>query len=165
MGLPTFETAGMRLYKRLTFVAAGPIEKVLPGLPARPQRRRRARLARGLAASLSNGETLGPCPIPAKRPTPSRASRAFAAPAAPADAMRSPTPSRAWAARSSTSRSPSATSDVVLIVDLPDNVAATAVALTVNAAGGAATKMTLLISAEEVDEAAQRSVEYRPPGG
>jgi uncharacterized protein with GYD domain len=54
--------------------------------------------------------------------------------------------------------------DVVLIVDLPDNVAATAVALTVNAAGGATTKMTPLISVEEVDEAAQRSVEYRPPG-
>jgi uncharacterized protein with GYD domain len=54
--------------------------------------------------------------------------------------------------------------DVVLIVDLPDNVAATAVALTVNAAGGATTKMTPLISPEEVDEAAQRSVEYRPPG-
>jgi uncharacterized protein with GYD domain len=56
-------------------------------------------------------------------------------------------------------------SDVVRIVDLPDNVATTAVALTVNAAGGATTKMTPLISAEEVDEAAQRSVEYRPPGG
>jgi uncharacterized protein with GYD domain len=54
--------------------------------------------------------------------------------------------------------------DVVLIVDVPDNVAATAVALTVNSAGGATTKMTPLISAEEVDEAARRSVEYRPPG-
>ena len=37
-------------------------------------------------------------------------------------------------------------------------------ALTVNSAGGATTKMTLLISPEEVDAAAQRSVEYRPPG-
>src|ERR1700704_4225150 len=54
--------------------------------------------------------------------------------------------------------------DVVLIADLPDNVAATAVALTVNAAGGATTRMTPLISAEEVDQAAQRSIEYRPPG-
>jgi uncharacterized protein with GYD domain len=54
--------------------------------------------------------------------------------------------------------------DVVLIVDLPDNESATAVALTVNSAGGATTKMTPLISAEEVDAAAKRSVEYRPPG-
>jgi uncharacterized protein with GYD domain len=54
--------------------------------------------------------------------------------------------------------------DVVLIVDLPDNEAATAVALTVNSAGGATTKMTPLISPEEVDAAAKRSVEYRPPG-
>ena len=54
--------------------------------------------------------------------------------------------------------------DVVLIADLPDNTAAAAVALTVNSAGGASTKMTPLISAEEVDEAAKRSVDYRPPG-
>jgi hypothetical protein len=38
------------------------------------------------------------------------------------------------------------------------------VALTVNSAGGATTKMTPLISPEEVDAAAKRSVEYRPPG-
>ena len=55
-------------------------------------------------------------------------------------------------------------SDVVAIADLPDNAAATAIALTVNAAGGAATKTSLLMTPEEVDEAAQRSVEYRPPG-
>jgi uncharacterized protein with GYD domain len=55
-------------------------------------------------------------------------------------------------------------SDVVAIADLPDNAAATAIALTVNAAGGATTKTSLLMTPEEVDEAAQRSVEYRPPG-
>src|SRR5436189_5253957 len=47
--------------------------------------------------------------------------------------------------------------DVVLIVDLPDNVAATAVALTVNSAGGATTQMTPPISAQGGDEAAQRA--------
>jgi uncharacterized protein with GYD domain len=52
----------------------------------------------------------------------------------------------------------------VVIVDVPDNEAAAAVALTVNSAGGATTKMTPLISPEEVDAAAKRSVEYRPPG-
>ena len=66
--------------------------------------------------------------------------------------------------RSSTSPSPSATRTSSVIVDLPDNTAAAAVALTVNSAGGASTKMTPLISAEEVDAAAKRSVEYRPPG-
>ena len=54
--------------------------------------------------------------------------------------------------------------DVVLIADLPAAAAAAAVALTVNAAGGASTRMTPLISPEEVDEAAKRSVDYRPPG-
>jgi uncharacterized protein with GYD domain len=50
------------------------------------------------------------------------------------------------------------------MVDLPDHEAATAVALTVNSAGGAAVKTTVLLTPEEVDAAAQRSVDYRPPG-
>jgi uncharacterized protein with GYD domain len=54
--------------------------------------------------------------------------------------------------------------DVWAIVDLPDNEAAAAVALTVNAAGGATTKTTVLLTPEEIDEAAKRSVDYRPPG-
>jgi uncharacterized protein with GYD domain len=55
--------------------------------------------------------------------------------------------------------------DVVVIADLPDNEAATAVALTVNAAGGATTRTWPLITVEEVDAAAQRSVTYTAPGG
>jgi uncharacterized protein with GYD domain len=55
--------------------------------------------------------------------------------------------------------------DVVVIADLPDNEAATAIALTVNAAGGATTKTWPLITPEEVDAAAQRSVSYTAPGG
>ena len=55
-------------------------------------------------------------------------------------------------------------SDAYVIVDLPDNESAAAVALTVNAAGGAATRTTVLLTPEEVDAAAQRSVDYRPPG-
>ncbi len=54
--------------------------------------------------------------------------------------------------------------DAYVIVDLPDNESATAVALTVNAAGGATVKTVVLLTPEEVDAAAQRSVEYRPPG-
>ena len=54
--------------------------------------------------------------------------------------------------------------DAYVIVDLPDNESATAVALTVNAAGGATVRTVVLLAPEEVDAAAQRSVEYRPPG-
>jgi len=54
--------------------------------------------------------------------------------------------------------------DVQVIVDLPDNESAAAVALTVNAAGGATAKTTVLLTPEEVDAAAKRSVDYRPPG-
>jgi uncharacterized protein with GYD domain len=55
--------------------------------------------------------------------------------------------------------------DAYVTVDLPDNQAAAAVALTVNAAGGATASTTVLLTPEEVDEAAQRSVDYTPPGG
>ena len=54
--------------------------------------------------------------------------------------------------------------DAYVIVDLPDNESAAAVAVTVNAAGGATVKTVVLLTPEEVDAAAQRSVEYRPPG-
>jgi uncharacterized protein with GYD domain len=56
-------------------------------------------------------------------------------------------------------------SDAYVIVDLPDNESAAAVALTVNASGGASAKTTVLLTPEEVDAAAKRSVDYRPPGG
>jgi uncharacterized protein with GYD domain len=57
--------------------------------------------------------------------------------------------------------------DAVVIVDLPDNEAAAAVALSVDSAGGATTRTTVLLTPEQVDDAAKRSVEsvdYRPPG-
>ncbi len=54
--------------------------------------------------------------------------------------------------------------DSYVVVDLPDNEAAVALALTVNAAGGATLKTIPLLTPEEVDEAANRSVDYRPPG-
>jgi uncharacterized protein with GYD domain len=56
-------------------------------------------------------------------------------------------------------------SDAIVIVDLPDNESAAAVALTVNGAGGAVVKTVVLLTPEEVDAAAKRSVDYRPPGG
>jgi uncharacterized protein with GYD domain len=54
--------------------------------------------------------------------------------------------------------------DAHVILDLPDNEAAAAVALTVNGAGGATAKTTVLLTPEQVDEAAKRSVDYRSPG-
>jgi len=54
--------------------------------------------------------------------------------------------------------------DAYVIADLPDNEAAAAIALNVNAAGGATTKTIVLLTPEQVDEAAKRSVDYRPPG-
>lgn len=54
--------------------------------------------------------------------------------------------------------------DAYVIADLPDNESAAAVALTVNASGGATVKTVVLLTPEDVDGAARRSVDYRPPG-
>jgi uncharacterized protein with GYD domain len=54
--------------------------------------------------------------------------------------------------------------DVFVIADLPDNAAAAAVALTVTAGGGVTTKTTVLLTPAEIDDAAKRTVTYRPPG-
>jgi uncharacterized protein with GYD domain len=54
--------------------------------------------------------------------------------------------------------------DAYVIAELPDNEAAAAVALTVNASGAAGVKTVVLLTPEDVDAAAQRSVDYRPPG-
>jgi uncharacterized protein with GYD domain len=55
--------------------------------------------------------------------------------------------------------------DAYVLVDLPDNESAAAIALTVNATGGATVRTVALLTPEEVDAAAKRSVDYRPPGG
>src|SRR4051812_18485642 len=54
--------------------------------------------------------------------------------------------------------------DVYVILDLPDNETAAAVALTVNASGATTVRTVVLLTPEEVDAAAKRSVAYRPPG-
>jgi uncharacterized protein with GYD domain len=55
-------------------------------------------------------------------------------------------------------------SEVFSIVDLPDDEAAAALALIINASGGATVKTTVLLTPEQVDEASDRAVSYRPPG-
>ena len=54
--------------------------------------------------------------------------------------------------------------DVVVIADLPDNVSATALAISVSATGLVKTRITPLLTAEEVDAALKKTVSYRPPG-
>ncbi len=54
--------------------------------------------------------------------------------------------------------------DSYVIVDLPDNEAAAALVLAATVGGGADVKTTVLLTPEQVDEAAKRSVDYRPPG-
>jgi uncharacterized protein with GYD domain len=54
--------------------------------------------------------------------------------------------------------------DVYVIADVPDNESAAAVSLGVNASGGATTRTVVLLTPEEIDAAAKRSVDYRPPG-
>jgi uncharacterized protein with GYD domain len=55
--------------------------------------------------------------------------------------------------------------DTILIMDLPDNVAATALSLAVGSSGAVRIATTPLISVQEVDAACKQAVEYRPPGG
>jgi uncharacterized protein with GYD domain len=55
--------------------------------------------------------------------------------------------------------------DAYVVIDLPDNESAAAVALTINATGAVSVKTSVLLTPEEIDEAAKRSVDYRPPGG
>lgn len=54
--------------------------------------------------------------------------------------------------------------DVFIIADLPDNVSAAALSLTVNASGAAASRITVLLTAEDVDAATKKTPSYRAPG-
>jgi len=54
--------------------------------------------------------------------------------------------------------------DLFIIADVPDNVSAAALSLTVNAAGTATAKVTVLMTAEEIDAAVKKTPSYRAPG-
>ena len=57
-------------------------------------------------------------------------------------------------------------SDVYVIVDLPDNASAAALAAAVGASGALSSYETVvLLTAAEMDEATKKTVSYRPPGG
>jgi uncharacterized protein with GYD domain len=55
--------------------------------------------------------------------------------------------------------------DAFVIMDLPDNQTAAALALAVAATGAGNISTTVLLSPEEIDAATQKQVSYTPPGG
>ncbi|HVH29498.1 MAG TPA: GYD domain-containing protein [Vicinamibacterales bacterium] len=54
--------------------------------------------------------------------------------------------------------------DVVAIVDMPDGASAAAASLTVGASGAATSRLTVLLTPEEIDQATRKSAMYTPPG-
>ena len=54
--------------------------------------------------------------------------------------------------------------DVILIVDMPDNVSVAAAALAVSAGGGATSRTVVLLTGAEMDAAVKKETSYRPPG-
>jgi uncharacterized protein with GYD domain len=54
--------------------------------------------------------------------------------------------------------------DAYVILDMPDDVAAAALAMAISATGLVATRVVVLLTPTEIDEATQRNVAYTPPG-
>lgn len=54
--------------------------------------------------------------------------------------------------------------DIYVIADMPDHASMAAFALVAGASGAVTVKTTVLMTPEEVDEAAKKSPAYRPPG-
>ncbi len=54
--------------------------------------------------------------------------------------------------------------DAYVLLELPDNLSAAAASIAVNTSGGASSEVVVLLTPEDVDEAAKLSVDYRPPG-
>ena len=54
--------------------------------------------------------------------------------------------------------------DAYVVLDVPDNKSAAAASIAVNASGAATSEVIVLLTPEEIDEAAKISVDYRPPG-
>ena len=55
--------------------------------------------------------------------------------------------------------------DAYVLADLPDHASAAAISLAVSGSGAIAASTTVLLTPEEVDQAANKTVQYRPPGG
>ncbi|MGH9022481.1 MAG: GYD domain-containing protein [Acidimicrobiia bacterium] len=54
--------------------------------------------------------------------------------------------------------------DAYAVVDLPNNISAASLGLAVGASGAATIRTVVLLTPEDIDEAASLGTEYRPPG-
>jgi uncharacterized protein with GYD domain len=54
--------------------------------------------------------------------------------------------------------------DVYAVVDAPDNVSIAAASLAIGASGAVQIKTVVLLTPEEVDQAAKKATNYTPPG-
>ena len=54
--------------------------------------------------------------------------------------------------------------DALVIVDAPDHATMAGASIAINASGAVATKTTVLMTPEEVDQAVKKAVAYTPPG-
>ena len=54
--------------------------------------------------------------------------------------------------------------DGFAIVDLPNNSTAATASLVVSESGAVSTRVTVLLTPDEIDQAVKRKAEYRPPG-
>jgi uncharacterized protein with GYD domain len=55
--------------------------------------------------------------------------------------------------------------DVYVVAEVPDNVTAAAIGLTVSASGAVSCRTVVLLTPEEIDRAAAVQVDYAKPGG
>jgi uncharacterized protein with GYD domain len=55
-------------------------------------------------------------------------------------------------------------SDVFIIADFPDNASAAAASITIAGSGAIKGTITVLLSAQEIDQAAKKHASYTPPG-
>jgi len=53
---------------------------------------------------------------------------------------------------------------LLIIAEVPDNITAAALSITVNAAGAATSRVTVLLTPEDIDAAAKKTPSYRAPG-
>jgi uncharacterized protein with GYD domain len=54
--------------------------------------------------------------------------------------------------------------DAYIISDAPDNVTIASISLSVSATGAIRSKTIVLLTPEEIDQAAKKTVKFRPPG-
>ncbi len=55
-------------------------------------------------------------------------------------------------------------SDAIVIVDAPDHATIASASLAINASGAVRTKTVVLLTPEEIDQAAKKSTTYKAPG-